>query len=426
MPGQDTARKPNSRLAAARVVCRQIESEAFPDRELDAVANDRAFVTEIVLGVTRQRRALRWLLRRMVKKAPPPDVESVLLVGLYQLLFMRDVEAYAAVNETVEAAKAVGGRRTADFVNAVLRRADRERVKLRRAFSGAPPGLRVSHPDVLLARWTKHFGRKAAWRLCKWNNQPADVVIRVRTGLTDLTDFRRQFEAAGVKAEPHPYRPEEFLVLPRGVTISRLPGYREGFFTVQDPATTLAVDLLAPRPGERILDACAAPGGKTVMIADRMGGKGDLVAMDLHKDRLAVLKENLKRAACGWAQVVEGDASAWKGQNGFDGILLDVPCSSTGVIRRRPDARWRFSVARLKALTKTQAGILDNAAALVRPGGRIVYSTCSLEPEENSELVSSWAASRPGFRVGTTTQLLPPVSETDGAFAAVLEKSNSA
>jgi 16S rRNA (cytosine967-C5)-methyltransferase len=207
-----------------------------------------------------------------------------------------------------------------------------------------------------------------------------------------------------------------------------LPGYAEGAFAVQDPSTAAAVNLLDPRPGERILDACAAPGGKTVAVADVLAGNGSVVAMDLHRDRLALLRDSMKRTRCRGVDVVRGNASRPEdvdrvsGGEAFDRILLDVPCSNTGVLRRRPDARWRFTTERLGDLVRRQRAILDGAAPFLKPGGTLVYSTCSLEPEEGPDQVNTWLRGNSRFEHVATSSLFPPDSGTDGIFAAAVRR----
>jgi 16S rRNA (cytosine967-C5)-methyltransferase len=214
-------------------------------------------------------------------------------------------------------------------------------------------------------------------------------------------------------------------VLAHGSRVPDLPGFTEGWFSVQDPSTAVAPALLDPGPGQRVLDACAAPGGKTFVLAERMRGRGTLWAADVSPGRLRRLEENLKRMGLEWVQVRRADAASpllgrMCGGEGFDRILLDVPCSTTGVLRRRPDARWRFSPERLNQLTRIQQAMLNNAATLLRPGGRLVYSTCSLEPEEGTELVRAWLRGRPEFRLLEERSLFPPDTQTDGVYAAAL------
>jgi 16S rRNA (cytosine967-C5)-methyltransferase len=204
--------------------------------------------------------------------------------------------------------------------------------------------------------------------------------------------------------------------------VTSLPGFADGAFYVQDPSTSVAPALLNPQPGETVLDACAAPGGKAMQLAELMKGQGTLVAMDPAADRLKPLRENVARLKWDFISVVEGDITKQPPAARFNAILLDVPCTNTGVIRRRPDARWRFSPERLRAACDKQEAILDAAAACLNPGGRIVYSTCSLELEENEGQVDRWLARHADFRLADSRKLFPPETQTDGAYAALLVK----
>jgi 16S rRNA (cytosine967-C5)-methyltransferase len=430
----------NARAVAAELVGRWLRTGDFPDRLLADVGADRAFVMEVVYGVVRWRRALDWMIARFVRRDPGDALLPYLWVGLYQVVLMNRVVGYAAVHETVEAAKqhaaAEGGRAGAQagFINAVLRRAHRERDALRRALSRQPVGIRLSHPEILVDRWLGRFGVPDTVKLCRWNNARANVTLRVRTGHPDPAAFCRTLADEGIAAAPHRFDPRRFVTLRRSAAgsvppVTALPGFLEGWFVVQDPSTACAVDVLDPQPGERVLDACAAPGGKTDAIAGRMQGRGELVAFEVHRDRLDRLAENLERL--GWSTFVQArqaDATLpadWRraaGQAPFDRILLDVPCTNTGVLRRRADARWRFSEERLAALTALQRRLLDTAAMFLKPGGRLVYSTCSLEPEENTQQLSAWLEANPAFEHEEQVALFPPASRTDGAFAAALRR----
>ncbi len=416
----------NSRLIAAQIIAQWLEDGSFPDRRLAKVQHDHAFVLEIVNGVVRNRNIFDWLESRWLKKPPQPLFKAALQVGLYQLLFM-EVEAYAAINETVEAAKSFpGGVGAAKMINAVLRRAQRERDQVLADLESQPPHIRLSHPEFLLERWSRQYGEADALKLAEWNNLPPSTTLRVEQAVVDAAEFIDRLREADIEPLLHPFSDREiFLVLPRGIAVKKVPGYDEGWFTVQDPATSVSVDLLAPRPGESVLDACAAPGGKTAMIASRMNGSGELVAMDLHADRIAVLKENQKRLKLDRIEIVQGDARAPKkalGDRRFDAILLDVPCLNTGVLRRRADARWRIGPERIGKITELQYSILTACAGLLKEKGRLVYSTCSLEAEENEDLVARWVSQNPGFRLAKTGKCFPPESETDGAFAALIRR----
>ncbi len=410
------------------MVHRWLTSGAFPDHLLAGVGADRSFIMDMVYGVVRYKAAVEWILNRYARRSPEPRVQALMLVGLYQLLYMDDVEDHAAIHETVEAAREMAGDSPVGFVNAILRRAQRQRDALREALNRQPMSIRLSHPERLTDRWIQRYGEEHATRLCEWNNRPAETVLRVNRSRTSMEAFVRALRDGGIDVQPHPFDSGRFLILPHGQEITGLPGFKQGWFTVQDPSTIVAVDLLDPQPGERILDACSAPGGKLLAIADRMDGKADLVASDSEAGRLDMLKQNLAR--CGWdrVRVQRADFTAARIPRALcapppDAVLLDVPCTNTGVIRRRPDARWRFQLKRLRQLTRVQEKMLDQAARLVRSGGRIVYSTCSLEPEENIELLAGWLGKHPGFALEKETHLFPPDTGTDGVYAARLRKS---
>ena len=409
---------PNPRAVAARIVTAWRETGDFPDRMVDQVRTDHAMVMELALGVVRWIRLLEYVCGTLVQRKPSPDVEGFLLVGVYQLLVAQGMADHAAVNETVEAAKQELSRNTGDFINAVLRRVVRERDAIRAAIDRQPIGIRFSHPDLLVDRWSRQCGEDRAQGLCAWNNEPPETVLRIVRGRVAAAEFIARLGEAGVTVTPHPFRPDDCFVLQRGVRVTNVPGYQDGWFAVQDPSTLLAPELLDAQPDDVVLDACAAPGGKTLVIAERMQGKGVLIAMDRYEDRLAPLRDNLQRLGHPWVKVVCGDATRAAGR--FDRILLDVPCSNTGVLRRRADARWRFAQDRLAALVETQRALLDHAATLLKPGGSLVYSTCSLEPEENEKLIEAWVAAHGDFALRREQSLWPPESGTDGAYAALL------
>lgn len=419
----------NARRTAAHIIAAWLKTGAFPHRLLERLETRHSFVMELVYGVIRGWRRLDWLRAQLVPRKPPPELDALALVGLHQLLFMESVREHAAVYETVEAARVIGGARAAGLINALLRRAQAERTKWWKQLERQPPGIRLSHPDVLLDRWIARFGAQAALRICEWNNTTPTTAIRVNHLAIESSALLAKLDEAGVDASPHPADPSRFLELPHGFRVESLPGYSDGWFAVQDPSTALAVDLLRPQPGERVLDACAAPGGKTLLIAEQMRHQGVLTALDASPSRLKRLRENLARFNDDFVRVVQGradDASSLKrvlppeARKGFEALLLDAPCTNTGVLRRRPDARWRFTLARLQAAAHQQRALLNTLARFIVPGGRMVYSTCSLEPEENEEQVRSWLEQQPSFSLEEERVLRPPDSKTDGAYAARL------
>ena len=416
----------DSRLAAATVVASWLKTGDFPERLIADNVRDHAFVTDLVLTAVRRKRSLEWALDRFVRKNPGPDVRAALLVGACQLLFMPDVADHAAISATVEAARHLSRHQTG-FANAVLRGVQRERDAILPELASMPLAVRESHPDELVARWTAAFGAEEASRICAVDNLPAGTTLTVLpfTDTAKAEVLVTRLCDAGLSARLHPLEPSA-IVLGHGVRVRDIPGFEEGLFAVQDAAPLAALRLLAPQPGETILDACAAPGGKTLQIAASVGEKGHVIAADLHEDRLAPLRENIAR--CGVSDRVSvavcdaADPAAlaelFQDRCQPDAVLVDVPCSNTGVLRRRADARWRFSEKRLKTLHDTQLAILEGVATL-RPE-RIVYSTCSLEKEEDEDVVSEFLAKNNAYRLERDERLLPDDSPRDGAYAALL------
>lgn len=417
----------NARLTAANVVGRWLRTEEFPDRLIGPKVQDRAFIVELVYGTVRRRRTLEWILSRCATREPDIRVLPFLLIGLYQILFM-DEKPHAAVNETVQAAKIGGCQSASGFINGILRRVLREEKSLREVLSRQPLGIQESHPDVLLNRWCERFGQEAAAALCRWDNTIPAVTVRANRLKISDEELVASLSTAGIQATPASAPYARFLELAHGCRPTDLPGFKEGVCVVQDPSTALAVDLLGPTANQTVLDACAAPGGKTALIAEYMQDTGRVVALDLYDDRVERLANTVERLGLQSVSVVKGDARVPEtiqktcGSSAFDRILLDVPCSNTGVLRRRPDARWRFSEDRLAGLRRTQDALLSSASHCLAQGGRLVYSTCSLEPEEGEALVRSWLMTHEAFTLVEEQSLFPPESGTDGVYAAAIER----
>ncbi|MDD2599988.1 MAG: transcription antitermination factor NusB [Kiritimatiellae bacterium] len=396
----------NTRREAIFIITRWLLNREFPDRIIGD-SPDRAFVIDLTYTTIRGYATLRWVLERFIKKMPQGETLATLLLGAAQILLMDDVADHAAVFETVEAAKTTS-KKSAGLVNGVLRNIIRSREEILLDLATQPLALRKSHPEALAARWIARFGEEESGRLFDWNNTPAETFIS------------RKPPGDGVSS---------FELVPRGTRVVDLPGYEEGEFIVQDPATSIAIELLDLKPGLKVLDACAAPGGKTVQIAWRVGDPlttgGKVLALDLHEERIATIRENLHRTRLEWVEVEQANLmepinEIREKHAFFDRILLDVPCSNSGVLRRRPDARWRWSLRRMEKLVIAQQKIIAHAAKLLAPGGILVYSTCSLEPEENQELIAAFIKRYSRFKVIRSLERIPTRDGCDGAFACAL------
>ena len=374
----------NSRRAAAFAVLRWLQTKDFPANLLPE-GPDRGFVQDVVYTVIRRLRPLRRILGGFVKTWPKGELEALLYVGAAQILYMDGVTDYAAVNETVDAAKASDNPAIARVVNGVLRNLIRSRETI------ALGTELETFPSALMRRWIERYGAEDAEKLAKRYNEPAETFLARRDGT--------------------------FVVLERGTRVTDVAGFSEGEFIVQDPGTRTAVELVDAHPDERILDACAAPGGKTIQLAWR---GADVSACEVNPKRRRKLEENLARLNLRDVRVLGELPSIQDGS--YDKVLVDAPCSNTGVLKRKPDARWNWSEEKLAALVKLQSEILDTVAPLVAKGGRLVYSTCSIEPEENERQVEAFLARHPQFELLRQETRLPHESLTDGAFAAALQR----
>ncbi len=387
---------------------------------------DRRLAQELVFGVLRQREVLDWLIRRRTNGRPQePALQDLLRLGLYQLFFLDRVPAHAAVNETVQLAREAGFGPKSGFVNAVLRGCDRDRALLQAELASlraTDPATAWSHPAWLVERWRQRHGDDGLRQLLNWDNTPPPTYARVNTLRTDAARLRERWVAEGVVAEPFErdwIGADLAFKLASHPPLAGLPSFQDGCFYIQDPSTLLAVRLLDPHPGERILDLCAAPGGKTSFIAQLLGNHGTVVAHDAQPGRLALLHDNCRRLGITCAEITS-DSAALGLPGTLDRILVDAPCSNTGVLRRRLEARWRLKPEDLPRLQAGQLALLRRASAWLRPGGTLVHSTCSLEPEENAEVVAAFLATEPGFVLGSQRETGPLADGVDGAFAAAL------
>ena len=445
--------------AAAYRVLRDVHTGRFDLATAQARAmrslhdpRDRALAAEIAAGALRWRARIDHLLAHVSSRRLDridPEVLDILRAAGHQILHLERVPDHAAVDDAVALTRSVRKTSAAGFVNAVLRglasRPALAALPVRPAASGAGAidreqalaylSITRSHPRWLVERWLDRYGFEAADRWTAFNNEPAPVTLRVNTIKTSVEALTALLAARGVTVAPGRWSTRTLVVRQGNPLATDLAG--QGLFLVQDAASQLVAELVAARPGQRVLDACAAPGGKTVAIAGGMADRGLLVAADLRPARVALLARILADCGCRSARVVRLDAGkTLPFEPVFDRVLVDAPCSGVGTIRRDPDIRWRCAPGDLPGLAETQGALLCAAAAVVAPGGRLIYATCSSEPEENEMVVerllaggAPFARERPAGNVPAQLvddqgqlRTLPHRDALEAFFATVLRR----
>ena len=442
------ARRQNAEFTEVLLERALAPSPGAPGKEqANIMSTDRALCQELVYGVVRAKVALDWLIdRKTGGRKQNAGIQNVLRLGLYQVFWLDRIPPHAAVHETVELAKREGFGPKAGFVNAVLRGYLREfdaTKKLLAELKETDPAVAFSHPKWLVEKWRKRFGPERTRQLLEWNNRPPKTFARVNTLKTDAGKMLERWRAENVeydfvrrdflqgrpagRDDQAAYNPETLIFdLKSHPPLASLESFRDGWFYIQDPSTLLASLELAPTAGERILDLCAAPGGKATFIAQLMGNTGKIIACDVSEERLKLLKDNcLRLGVTSVEPAVYSDAirSAIPAGDHFDRILIDAPCSNTGVLRRRVDLRWRISPDELARLQQTQLDLLKVAAPNLKPGGILIYSTCSLEPEENTSVTREFLRAHSAFELECESELLPFQDNVDGAFVARIRKT---
>jgi 16S rRNA (cytosine967-C5)-methyltransferase len=420
-------------------------AELLLDHALDRsglASNDRALATELVYGTLRWWKKLNWILERVYHgdwHTVPEMVRRVLEVGLYQVLFLEKVPAYAAVDEAVHIAAETAGRRWTGPVNAVLRTLIRDPALAVVPDMPDRPAFRMSiewsHPLWLVEVWFRAYGGERAESICRANNMRPGVGIRINPLRDKLESVAAELRSGGTAFEPCLFAPG-FLVLIKSRRVEAFPGFQEGRFSVQDPSAGLVAPLVDPHPGEKIYDMAAAPGGKAAHMAENSGDRAFVLAADVHPARIRLVVQNLKRLGLHSIAPVVADGCAGFPSR-FDKVLVDAPCSGLGVIRRRPELRWRRQPEDVQRLAAKQARMLDAAAGSVKPGGIVVYSTCTVLDEENQAVVSGFLERHRDFTIQHAAEFVsgdvvsekgfvetwPDRHGVDGSFAARLKRT---
>ncbi|MBF2029618.1 MAG: 16S rRNA (cytosine(967)-C(5))-methyltransferase [Oscillatoriales cyanobacterium C42_A2020_001] len=446
----------NSRQLAF-LALREIQRGAFADVALDTILRqttlpslDKRLLTELVYGTIRRQRTLDVLIDQLGKKKSqqqPPDLRLILHLGLYQLRYLTHIPASAAVNTTVELAKYNGFTGLAGVVNGILRQYHR----LTSASNTPDPlllpssstqqlGILHSYPDWIVDVWLQQFGQSETEQLCRWMNQSPSIDLRVNRLRTTVTEVEAAMQAAGIKVVRVPPLPDALRLVEHVGRIQDLPGFQEGWWMVQDCSAQLVSHLLDPQPGEIVIDACAAPGGKTTHIAELMNDTGTIWACDKTPSRLKKLQQNCDRLQLHSIRIYVGDSRTLSQfHQQADRVLVDAPCSGLGTLHRHADARWRQTPNSIAELTPLQTGLLAQAASWVKPGGVLVYATCTLHPAENEHVIRQFLATHPAWKlvapdassvaIAFTTadgwvKVLPHQHSMDGFFMARLEQQD--
>jgi 16S rRNA (cytosine967-C5)-methyltransferase len=438
------------RGTAVRILNRVERTDSYLDKVLDVELKsgelsdvDKGLLNEIVHGVLRWQNRLDWVLNGFSHgnfAKSEINIKNTLRVALYQVLFLDRIPHSAAVNEGVEFIKRIRGEKPAGLVNAVLRNIIRNLEGIRYPLADEDPvqhlAVYYSHPHWMVKRWVARFGVEETKRFLIAANERPSLSLRINRLKIEPGLFLRLLEQQGISYFGSGHI-DYFVRVKALAGIGQMDLFRNGMFTIQDESAALPCMLLAPKPGERVIDLCAAPGGKTTNIAEMMRNEGEVVAIDRHEAKLTLIRSSCDRLGLRNVTLQAADASTLEAE-AAEKVLLDAPCSGLGVLAKKPDIKWKRDVSDILKLTKIQTGLIENAARLVKPNGVLVYSTCTVEPEENEEIVDAFLRRHPEFTLEGAGQFVskdlvnargfvetyPHRHGMDGSFAARLVKSS--
>jgi len=392
-------------------------------RKAEISSAERSLICELVYGVVRRKRSLDTIINQLGKKKAeeqPPDLRIILHLGLYQLRYLNQIPASAAVNTSVELAKNNGLNKLSGVVNGLLRQYVRlaevsdplklPRKKIQRL------GISHSFPDWIVEIFHQQLDEQETDQLLAWFNQVPTLDLRVNILKSSVDQVESALIEQGINVERVPHLPQALRLSGGTGSIQNLPGFKQGWWTVQDSSAQLVTHLLDPQPGEVVIDVCAAPGGKTTHIAELMGDNGKIWAGDRSEKRLKKLQENVQRLDLHSISLCPGDPrSLTQFTQTGDRVLLDTPCSGLGTLHKRPDIRWTQTPAKLKELSQLQRELLAHTATWVKPGGTLVYSSCTLNPLENEEVIQSFLDAHKNWQIKP-----PPPNSPAAPFATSL------
>jgi 16S rRNA (cytosine967-C5)-methyltransferase len=434
---------------AIKILNRIDRTDAYLDKLLEIEMKnsglsgpDKALLFEIVHGVTRWLGRIDWILNGFYKgqfSKCIPNVKNAMRVAIYQILFLDKIPDYAAVNEAVDFVKKMQGQKPADLTNAVLRNVIRSKDSIRYPDPNedlvAYFSAYYSHPSWLVKRWLARYGKEETENLLIANNNRPFHTIRVNGLRTNIEELQKLLKSVDLKFSAGKYLPE-FLKLATLTNIVDWEYFQKGYFTIQDESTGIPVKLLDLQSGDRVLDLCAAPGGKTAFISDLLKNTGEVVALDKFESRLKILEKNLTRLGAENVSINEIDALDFEDESGFDKVLIDAPCSGFGTLIKKPDLKWKKDLGDIRKIANIQYQLLVKGSSLLRVGGILVYSTCTTEPEENKDVVKKFLEQHQDFKVVNAkesvneilvdeegyVQTLPSTHGLDGSFAVKLQK----
>ncbi len=431
---------------AVKILNRVDRTDAYLDKLLeielknsDLISEDKSLLFEIVHGVIRWLGRIDWVLNGFYKgqfSKCIPNVKNSMRVALYQILFLEKVPNYAAVNESVEFVKKLQGEKSANLTNAVLRNIIRNRNSIRYPDPEKDTinylSAYYSHPYWLVKRWLNRFGREFTEQLLIANNKRPKHTLRVNNLKTNSEEMKKLLKEVGLNFVEGKFI-KDYLHLSSLTNITSWEYFKKGYFSIQDESTGFSCKILDAKPGMKVLDLCAAPGGKTSFIADAMNNEGEIVALDKFESRLDVFNKNINRLGIKNVRTLAKDALEFN-ETGFDRILADVPCTGLGTLTKKPDIKWKKDLSDIRKLSRVQLALLTKASELIKVNGVIVYSTCTIEPEENIEVVKKFLSKHPNFELinleneldssvideNGCVQTFPHKHNIDGAFAAKL------
>ncbi|WP_041084884.1 16S rRNA (cytosine(967)-C(5))-methyltransferase RsmB [Bacillus safensis] len=444
-------KKSNVREVALDALIKLEQNQAYSNlllqsvmKDKDLADQDKPLLTELVYGTLQNKLALDYMLAPFVKKPQKvaPWVMQLLRMSLYQMVYLEKIPDRAAIHEAVELTKKRGHKGISSLVNGVLRSVQREGVPSFDAIKDPVKRLSIetSHPLWLVQEWVQAYGFEAAENMCRIHLVPPKQTLRVNRMKTDRTALQQKLMDAGIETELGDLS-EDALKLMKGSIVST-PSFQEGYVTIQDESSMLVARALDPQPGETVLDACAAPGGKSTHIAERMNDEGKIVSLDLHEHKVKLIKQAAKRLNLTQIEAKALDArkvADYYSEASFDRILIDAPCSGFGVIRRKPDMKYTKSQEDSARLAAIQQAILKEAAPLLKPGGTLVYSTCTMDPTENQQVIHAFLQEHQDFEPDLSlnerlpeqvapfvqngsVQILPHYFGTDGFFICSMRK----